>query len=84
VSKEEKMVKCTKEKLLQMGFQYKCPTYTYASQKRNIRVFCFNYSHPPLEHDLYLFKKEKTGSYLEHENINPSIGEKSFVNSITF
>jgi hypothetical protein len=56
---EEKMVKCTKEKLLQMGFQFKFLTHTYANQKENVYVFCYEYGYLPLEHDLYLIVKRK-------------------------
>jgi hypothetical protein len=50
----EKMVKTTKEKLLQKGFQFKYSTHSYTNAKGNVYLFCYDYGYLPLEKDWYL------------------------------
>ena len=50
----EKMAKTPKEKLLQMGFQFKYITHHYSNAKGNMYFFCYDYGYLPLEKDWYL------------------------------
>jgi len=55
----EKMSKASRDKLLQMGFQFKYFTHTYANQKGDIYYFCFDHGYLPLEHGWYLLVRKK-------------------------
>jgi len=59
---DEEMVKTTKEKLLQKGFQFKFFTHTYTNKKGTVYFFCYDLGYLPLDHDWYLLVKRK-----EHE-----------------
>ncbi|MBS1745302.1 MAG: hypothetical protein JST21_03940 [Bacteroidetes bacterium] len=50
----EEMVKITKQKLLEGGFQFKFHTHTYTNKKGNIYYFCYDYGYLPLENEWYL------------------------------
>ena len=50
----EKMVRISKDKLLQQGFQFKYLTHNYKNAKGNIYFFCYDYGYLPLEQDWYL------------------------------
>ena len=56
---EEEIIKTTKEKLLQEGFQFKYITHTYANRKGNIYFFCYDMGYLPLDNDWYLLVKRK-------------------------
>ena len=53
----EQMKKTTRDKLLQLGFQFKYGTHTYTNQKGNVYYFCYEYGFLPLENDWFLVVK---------------------------
>jgi predicted nucleic acid-binding Zn ribbon protein len=53
----EEMQKTTKDKLLQLGFQFKFLTHTYTNKKGNVYTFCYEYGYLPLEADWFLVVK---------------------------
>lgn len=55
----EKMMKQTKEKLLQQGFSFKYFTHNYTNQKGDVYLFCYEYGYLPLGHDWFLIVKRK-------------------------
>jgi predicted nucleic acid-binding Zn ribbon protein len=55
----EKMSKASRDKLLQMGFQFKYFTHTYANRKGDIYYFCFDHGYLPLEQGWYLLVRKK-------------------------
>ncbi len=55
----EEMVKTTRQKMLEKGFQFKYLTHTYANKKGNIYYFCFEYGYLPLDGDWLLIVKRK-------------------------
>jgi predicted nucleic acid-binding Zn ribbon protein len=56
---KEDMVKTTKDKLLEKGFQFKYITHTYTNKKGNVYFFCYDIGYLPLENDWYLLVKRK-------------------------
>jgi predicted nucleic acid-binding Zn ribbon protein len=56
---KEDMVKTTKDKLLEKGFQFKYITHTFTNKKGNIYFFCYDVGYLPLENDWYLLVKRK-------------------------
>lgn len=56
---EEGLVKQSKTKLLETGFQFKYHTHLYTNQKGQVYYFCFEYGYLPLEGDWYLLVKRK-------------------------
>jgi hypothetical protein len=52
-------VKATKEKLLNLGFQFKYHTHQYATQKGSLYIFCFEFGYLALENDWYLIVKRE-------------------------
>lgn len=56
---EEGLVKQSKTKLLEAGFQFKYHTHLYTNQKGQVYYFCFEYGYLPLEGDWYLLVKRK-------------------------
>ncbi len=56
---EAEMIKTTKDKLLEKGFQFKYITHTYTNKKGNIYFFCYDIGYLPLENDWYLLVKRK-------------------------
>jgi predicted nucleic acid-binding Zn ribbon protein len=56
---EDEMVKTTKDKLLQKGFQFKYMTHTYTNKKGNVYFFCYDLGYLPLDNDWYLLVKRK-------------------------
>ncbi len=59
ISAGEDMIKTTKDKLLQKGFQFKYFTHTYTNKKGNIYFFCYDMGYLPLDNDWYLLVKRK-------------------------
>jgi hypothetical protein len=57
----EEMVKTTRTKLQQAGFQFKYNTHTYTNKKGNVYFFCYEYGYLPLENDWFLLVKRKEG-----------------------
>lgn len=53
----EQMVKANRDKLLQLGFQFKYMTHTYTNQKGNVYHFCYEYGYLPLENNWFLIVK---------------------------
>lgn len=53
----EKMVKTTRERLLQQGFQFKYITHIYTNSKGNSYLFCYEYGYLALENGWYLIVK---------------------------
>ena len=51
---EEEMVKTTKERLLNQGFQFKYHTHTYENKKGAVYTFCFELGYLPLDNDWFL------------------------------
>jgi len=56
---KEEMIKTTKDKLLEKGFQFKYVTHTYTNKKGNVYFFCYDLGYLPLENDWYLLVKRK-------------------------
>ena len=59
LDKETEMIKTTKERLIQKGFQFKYITHSYINKKGNTYFFCYEYGYLPLENDWYLIVKRK-------------------------
>jgi hypothetical protein len=55
----EEMVKITKQKMQEKGFQFKYFTHTYANKKGNVYYFCYEYGYLLLEGDWVLVVKRK-------------------------
>jgi hypothetical protein len=55
----EKMVKANKDKLLQLGFQFKYFTHQYTNKNNQVYCFCYEYGYLALENDWYLIVKRK-------------------------
>ncbi len=55
----EEMVKATKQKMLEKGFQFKYFTHTYTNKKGNVYYFCYEYGYLLLESDWLLVVKRK-------------------------
>ena len=55
----EQMAKANRDKLLQLGFQFKYITHIYTNQKGNIYHFCYEYGYLPLENNWFLIVKRK-------------------------
>jgi hypothetical protein len=55
----EEMAKITRDRLLQLGFQFKYMTHTYTNKKGNIYYFCYEYGYLPLENNWYLLVRRK-------------------------
>ena len=55
----EEMVKTTRSKLLEKGFQLKYLTHTYTNKKGNIYYFCFEFGYLQLDGDWLLIVKRK-------------------------
>ncbi len=53
----EQMVKTNRDKLLNLGFQFKYLTHTYTNQKGNVYHFCYEYGYLPLENNWFLIVK---------------------------
>lgn len=54
---QTEMVKITKAKLLETGFNFKYITHTYTNKKGNTYFFCYDFGYLPLENDWYLIVK---------------------------
>lgn len=55
----EEMVKTTRSKLLEKGFQFKFLTHTYTNKKGNMYYFCYDFGYLPLEADWLLIVHRK-------------------------
>ena len=55
----EQMANANRDKLLQLGFQFKYITHTYTNQKGNVYHFCYEYGYLPLENNWFLIVKRK-------------------------
>ncbi|CAN5557683.1 hypothetical protein BH23BAC1_BH23BAC1_21500 [soil metagenome] len=52
-SKDE-VSKANRDKLNQLGFQFKYMTHTYTNKKGNVYFYCYDYGYLPLEKDWFL------------------------------
>ena len=59
IPENEDIIKTTKERLLQKGFQFKYITHTYTNKKGNVYFFCYDLGYLPLENDWYLLVRRK-------------------------
>ena len=50
----EKITKINRDKLLQLGFQFKYLTHTYTNVKGNVYHYCYEYGYLPLENNRFL------------------------------
>jgi hypothetical protein len=67
IAKSDKdMVKATKEKLIEAGFNFKHLTHTYKNKQGNLYIFCYEYGYLPLENDwmLLVHRKENEATKL--------------------
>jgi hypothetical protein len=55
----EEMVKITKQRMLEKGFQFKYLTHTFTNKKGNIYYFCYEYGYLLLENEWVLIVKRK-------------------------
>lgn len=55
----DEMVKMTRSKLLEKGFQFKYYTHTYTNKKGNVYYFCYEYGYLPLDAEWILIVKRK-------------------------
>jgi hypothetical protein len=55
----EEMVKTTRSKLSEKGFQFKYLTHTYTNKKGNVYYFCFEFGYLQLDGDWLLVVKRK-------------------------
>ncbi|HZH94652.1 MAG TPA: hypothetical protein VEY06_02160 [Flavisolibacter sp.] len=55
----EGMMKITREKLAEQGFNFKYITHTYTNKKGNVYFFAYEYGYLPLEGDWFLVVKRK-------------------------
>jgi hypothetical protein len=53
------VVKITKDKLLEKGFQFRYITHTYTNKKGSQYFFCYDLGYLPLENDWYLLVKRR-------------------------
>ncbi|MEX0810638.1 MAG: hypothetical protein WD048_00390 [Chitinophagales bacterium] len=51
--------KCSREKLLLEGFNFKYYTHTFTNRKGNIYFYCYDFGYLPLENEQYLIVKEQ-------------------------
>ncbi len=51
--------KVPKDKMLEMGFQFKYLTHTYKTQKGALYIYCYDYGYLPLENDWFFLVKSK-------------------------
>ncbi len=56
----EEMLKTTKARLTDRGFNFQYITHLYENKKGNIYYFCFEYGYLPLDHDWYLIVKRQS------------------------
>lgn len=58
----EDTAKARREKLLELGFQFKYLTHHYTNRAGKTYSYCYDYGYLPLEHDWFLVVKKKSGS----------------------
>jgi hypothetical protein len=58
VPENEQMGKTHRDKLLQLGFQFRYITHTYTNHKGSVYFFCYEYGYLPLENNKYLLVKK--------------------------
>jgi len=56
-------IKVNKEKLHELGFQFKYFTHTYRTRAGKLYFYCYNYGYLPLENDFYLVVKAKKNQF---------------------
>ncbi len=59
LSPKEPVTKVSRDKLLQLGFQFRYQTHLYTNQKGSNYHFCYEYGYLPLENNWYLVVKQK-------------------------
>jgi predicted nucleic acid-binding Zn ribbon protein len=55
----DEMGKTTRDRLLQMGFNFTYLTHTYTNKKGNVYYFCYDYGYLPLENNWYLLVRRR-------------------------
>ena len=55
----EETAKANKDKLLNLGFQFKYLTHIYTTKTGKKYLFCYDYGYLPLENDWFLIVKKK-------------------------
>ena len=53
------MAKTNKEKMLQLGYQFKFVTHVLTNKNGSVYYYCYDYGYLPLENDRYLIVKAK-------------------------
>lgn len=56
---KEEMVKASREKLLQLGFEFNHFTHTCTNKKGSTHYFCYEFGYLPVENNFYLIVKKK-------------------------
>lgn len=56
---DTEMTRASRERLNNLGFQFRYNTHTYTNKKGNTYHFCYDYGWLPLSHDWYLIVKRK-------------------------
>ncbi|MEX2568609.1 MAG: hypothetical protein WD431_21890, partial [Cyclobacteriaceae bacterium] len=59
LTEKEDTAKTTREKLLELGFQFKYRTHTYTNKKGNVYGYCYDYGYLKLEQDWILIVRSK-------------------------
>jgi hypothetical protein len=56
---EENTAKITRERLLELGFQFKYRTHSYTTKRGNVYGYCYDYGYLRLESDRFLVVRIK-------------------------
>jgi predicted nucleic acid-binding Zn ribbon protein len=56
----EEMGKASRDRLLQLGFNFTYLTHTYVNRKGNVYSFCYDHGYLPLENNLFLLVRRKS------------------------
>jgi hypothetical protein len=56
---EEEMAKASRDRLLQVGFNFKYLTHTFTNKKGNVYYFCYDLGYLPLEGNWYLLVRRR-------------------------
>ncbi|HEX6915946.1 MAG TPA: hypothetical protein VF145_11935 [Chitinophagaceae bacterium] len=62
-----KVIRTTREKLLQQGFDFKYITHTFTNRNGDTYCFCYEMGYLPLEHDAFLVVRRKDGEPIKTE-----------------
>jgi len=56
---EQETVKVTRERLVNLGYQFRYHTHIYINKKGNQYYFCYEFGYLELENDMFLIVKHK-------------------------